>query len=172
MMSPMYASFCRVEERDGHLYGIESFVAIRAEVDPILMRQWGETESLYKDGEPDPDYRTYTKYEQMRVFYFFTARVRKTRELIGYLAVLIGPGLHDMNVMRAKEQAFYVVPEARGRNVGAHLLGYAERMLEGFGVDYLDVSSKEPVGAKDLAPLMKRRKYTAHSVVYTKKLGE
>lgn len=167
---PQYATFRDVELRCDYLYGVESFLTIRAEMDPLLTAQWNETEAAYRPGEPDPDYGRYQSYEDARLFYLFTARDMDDRALAGYLGVLVNYGLQDRGKLLAKEQAFYVLPAARIHHIGAHLLDYAERALKAFGVATFDITSKAPVGGRDLAPLMTRRGYKPHSLVYKKHL--
>ena len=151
--------------------GMEKLAEQLDEVRELHQRHWSETEVKYLDDEMNPDYDYYIRREIEASFILFTCRTLDM-VLVGHLQYFLGPNPHVMGHMLATEDAFFLAPEHRGGSLAGRFLRYAEDSLKLFGVKYVGMSDKSPVGGKNLEPLMRRRGYKPIATYYLKKIQE
>jgi GNAT superfamily N-acetyltransferase len=167
---PDYIMAFTPEFYGGFVYGMEPIMPRKDEFTDIWSQHWGETETLYLDGEVKPDYSLMHDYQVMGKLALFTVRHEETGELAGNLAYYLGPSTHVAGKKQAMEDFFFVSKPYRKGRIALKLLKYAEDCLKQLGVDYIGMTDKSPVGGKSLEKLMTRQGYRQIAVYYMKTL--
>lgn len=139
------------------------------EIKPLHTAHYQETESRYKHHTVAVDYEYMGKCEDEGRMVCFGARLVDSEQLVAYLFFWISRSVHD-GALNALEDAFYIVPEHRGSGLARRLLNYAENRLKELKVDYVFMSSKDPVGGPHLKMFFESMDYKQTAVVYTKAL--
>ena len=86
--------------------------------------------------------------------------------MVGYVSYLITPSPHCADVFTAYQDAFYVMPHARGHFVGPRLLQYAEKALTP-----LVHAIRQAVPVRDdFSPMLIRKGYKLTELVYEKEV--
>lgn len=148
-------------------YGIERLSDIEDEVRVLHEAHYNETETLYLDTPFSPSYDRYKASEEAGQFVMFTTRVGS--KLAGYLQYYVFNDMHtEMKV--AREDAFYVLSDYRGKKLGPNMLAYAEDALRQLGCKKVGMSSKAPVGGPDIGPFLEGRDYKPVAIFYMKDL--
>lgn len=138
------------------------------EIVQLHLRHFAETESTYLTHPFRPDYTQYAQLEQEGRFRCYVMR-SVTGQMIGYVMYFTTQSLHG-NFVDAQEDAFYIVPEFRGKGLARPLLRFAEADLAKYGVNYVYMSSKAPVGGPDTGPFFEKEGYREMARVYCKRL--
>ena len=149
-------------------FGIERFSNILAEVAPLHLLHYNETEVEYLDHPYNPNYDSYIAMEEDGRFVQFTCRIGL--KVVGYLQYYIFRDQHTQQALQAREDAFFLHPLVRGQKIAPQFLAYAEDALRALGCHYVGMTSKAPVGAPDIGPFLESRGYKPVAVYYAKKL--
>lgn len=139
-----------------------------AEVRNLHQRHFEETEVGYLNSVFSPDYDRYVETEKRGDFVLFTVREGST--LVGYLQYYVFRDMHSAGNVHAKEDAFYLAPEVRGRGLAPHLLGYAEHFLQKLGCRFIGMTSKHPVGGADIRKFLDKKGYQEVATYHVKDL--
>jgi GNAT superfamily N-acetyltransferase len=148
--------------------GIQRLRDYRDEIAALHARHFAETEEGYLNAKFDADYDRYIASEERGDFVIFTLRENST--LIGYLQYYVFRSMHSSQQTHAKEDAFYIVPEARGRKLAPFLLETAEYFLQKLGCRYVGMTSKHPVGGSDLRNFLDSKGYKQVATYHVKEL--
>lgn len=148
--------------------GCQKLGEILDEMKPLYSQHFAETEKAYLDTEYDPNYPQYIAAEDRGDFVLFTIREGST--LIGYMQYYVYLWGHSQRLLHAKEDAFYILPEHRGRHFAGKVLDYTEHFLRKLGCKYVGMTSKAPVGGADIGPYLETRDYREVAVYYVKEL--
>ena len=135
--------------------GCQKLAEVLDEMTPLYQQHFTETEEQYLDTKYDPNYPQYLAAEERGDFILFTVREGST--LIGYMQYYVYKWGHSKNLLHAKEEAFYILPEHRGRHFAGKVLDFTEH-------------SKHPVGGANIGPYLETRKYREVAVYYVKEL--
>lgn len=145
---------------------VESFTERLAELQALLQLHYKEL-ALDQDKVPlDPQYEVYAAREERGELLFVT--LREAGELIGYFIGFIAPGLHYRTCLTCTMDIFYVHPDKRGGNAGAHLFKFVEQELKRRGVDRWFVGSKCHM---DASWLFERLGFQRVEIFYSKWIG-
>jgi L-amino acid N-acyltransferase YncA len=147
----------------------ESIRSIVAEITPLHQLHYKETETKYLTHKCAVNYTGLGKLEAARAFVIYTARHEPTGAIVGYAMFFLGRSMHGAYQV-ATEDAWYVVKEHRGSGLARQLLRFAETDLKTRAMDYVFMSSKGPVGAPNVGPMLDVEGYQQVAVVYAKKL--
>lgn len=104
---------------------------LKAELMPLLHRNWRESGSYEEGLEVDPNWPVYEKLDKLGVCQFLTARIEGV--LVGYANFFISPSLHHRTVKAGMGDALYTLPEVAGA-VAVRLVRESERRLKLAGV--------------------------------------
>lgn len=149
-------------------FGLERMADIEAEIYPMHVEHYKETES-YTGVPPNFSYDRYKASEEAGQFVLFTARVGDV--LAGHLCYYIFDDMH-MNMKVAREDAFFIRKQFRGKKLGGSLMSYAEDALRQLGCKMVGMTSKVYVGGADTGPSLIKRGYKETAMYYTKMLKE
>ena len=138
------------------------------DIRPLHAQHYGETETLYLDAPFNPDYDRYKASEAAGQFVVFT--LRDSGQMVGYLQYYVFRDMHAQDMYVAREDAFFVKPEYRGRHLAPRLLTFAEHCLSQLGCKYVGMSNKAPAGGPDIGPFLERRGYKAVATYHVKQL--
>lgn len=163
-----YIGFPPMLDADSIAVGIERIEDITDEMRELHAQHYAETETLYLDTPFSPDYARYIALEQAKQFVLFT--VRYGVELVGYLQYYVYRDLHTSDVYQAREDAFFITKQHRGRRIAPRLLAFAETCLRQLGCRYVGMSSKGPVGGPDIGPFLEKNGYCPVAIFYSKDL--
>jgi GNAT superfamily N-acetyltransferase len=148
--------------------GHQRIAEITNEIRPLHASHFAETETEYLDAEFDADYVRYTASEEAGQFVLFTVREGST--LVGYLQYYVFRDMHAQGMYTAREDAFFLLPEHRGKKLAPRVLDYAEDFLQKLGCKYVGMSDKSPVGGAVLSPFLKSRGYREVAIYLVKEL--
>jgi GNAT superfamily N-acetyltransferase len=70
----------------------------------------------------------------------------------------------------AREDAFYLHPDCRGKGYAPKILGYAEHFLRKLGCVYAGMTDKSPVGGAPIGEFLKKQGYGLVAHYYVKEL--
>ena len=153
---------------DGVVIGVEKFRDIWFELLALIGRHYQETEATYLSDPYDPNIMQYQAMEDAGQTAIFT--MRHEGILVGYLMFNVYRGLHSREMLQAREFAWYIAPEYRGKKLAPQCLTYAEKVLSALGCTLVGMSSKAFVGGADVGPFLERCGYQPVAVYYVKKL--
>lgn len=123
----------------------ESFIACRAELEPILPTHYREL-ALDQDIIPlSVDWESYQRLEDAEVLFFAT--LRDEGALVGYYIGFVSPHLHYSTCKMCATDIFYVLPQYRLNGGGSVLFDQTERELIALGVKKWVVSYKDHLHA-------------------------
>ncbi len=162
-----YYSFNPIIEGD-LVIGVERFAESGEELVALIGEHYQETEATYLSDEYNPNIAQYRAMEEAGMTCIFT--VRDKGKLGGYLMFNIYRGLHCQTVHQAREFAFYLAPELRGRKLAPKLLHYAEDCLKQLNCKLVGMSSKVFTGGTDIGPWLEKEGYQPIAVYYVKEL--
>lgn len=147
----------------GYVIACERLEDIQAEIHPLHERHWAETEtnnSIPLNG----DYEQVIERERAGQLLQFTARVKKTNELVGNMRVYLGTSLHTQTLF-CEEDTFYLAPEHRGGFLAVRLWQFVEKAVVSLGVKEIHFDSKLVNKADKMALYLK---YTPVATKFTK----
>lgn len=150
--------------------GIERMSDMLEEIAPLHKAHYAETEDAYLDDPYDPDYARLMLLEEDGRYIVFTVRVGG--KLVGYVQYHMFRDLHTQHVYTAREDCFYLTPEARGSGIAPKLLLYAENSLRALGAKYIGMTSKHPVGGPNIGNFLEKRGYRRVAEYFSKKLED
>lgn len=149
------------------VFGLERLADIEDELRVLHEAHYNETETLYLDTPFDASYDRYRASEEAGQFVLFTLRLGST--LVGYLQYYVFNDMHT-RIKQAREDAFYILEQYRGRKLAPGLLAYAEDALRQLGCSMIGMSSKAPVGGPEIGPFLEKHGYKPVAIFYAKKL--
>ena len=170
-MTPVYYGFpthAIPTDEGTYLVGVERLADIEDEIRPVHEAHYSETETRYLDVPFLPDYERYKEVEARNQFVMFT--VRRSSTIVGYLQYYVYRDMHSQGTFTAREDAFYLAPESRGKGLAPQILSYAEHCLQQLGCRYVGMSSKAPSGGVDMGRFLSDRGYREVAIYYVKEL--
>jgi hypothetical protein len=141
------------------------------ELGDLHRAHFAETEA-YVGAPFDPDYARYAQNDELGSLVIFTCRDRVTQRLVGYLQYFISRDLHSRKLVKATEDAFFLLPDSRKGLLAVKFLRYALKSLLALGVKVAGMSTKAPCGGPDLDPLLRRLKFKPVALFYYTNLGD
>jgi GNAT superfamily N-acetyltransferase len=140
------------------------------ELAPLLKRQWEEL-GEYRDRMPlVPDFGLYIVRESQGQC--FMATVRENGAIVAYYICMVQFMPHHMKTLSGYIDFMWVVPEARGNNVGQLLLDTVEKELNRRGVKvWFTVSRACGSSHKHMDKLLTRNGFAPLDLVYAKWIG-
>lgn len=166
---PAHKYFGLPPSSDGrYTIGHQRLADIEEEVRKLHGQHFGETEEGYLRSAFAPDYDRYKASEARGDFVLFTLRESST--LVGYLQYYVFRSMHSAQLMHAKEDAFYIAPEHRGRKLAPAVLRYAEHFLQKLGCRFVGMTSKHPVGGADIRSFLEHEGYREVATYHVKEL--
>lgn len=146
-------------------YGLDSFVGIQEEIEPLLDDHWEEI-ALNKDTiKLNPDWKKYALLDAHNMLRVFTAR--DDGKLIGYFVVIVETALHYSDHVFAHNDIIFLAKEYRRGMTGVKLIKYAEKCLAQEGVKQLFINTKRH---QPFDPILERLKFNEVEKVYAKVL--
>ena len=115
-------------------YQTETLIAIRQEVEPILMAHWEEI-AIDKDMALDVDWMFYYQSEFDERLKIVT--VRDDGRLIGYASFFLMNHPHYKTWKFANQDILYIDPAYRGKHIGLGLEKFCEELFRGLGVQVM-----------------------------------
>jgi GNAT superfamily N-acetyltransferase len=109
-----------------------------SEIAPLAQAHWEEVNVF--DVPLDIDWNQYLKLDQVGRYNLTTVRI--SERLVGWLGFFVYPHLRHQNLLLAREDWYYVVPDSRSQGLGRKLFTHAELNLRDHGVDRIMVSCK------------------------------
>lgn len=103
-----------------------------AELEPLVQRNWIESESSKNGLKVDPAMERYIKLDQMGALVCLTAR--ETGLLVGYLVFTVDYSLHHKSILCGKGDAVYVEFGPGRGGIAKDLIHEAERHMKARGV--------------------------------------
>lgn len=114
-------------------YSVESLMACRAEVDPLLIEHWKEI-ALNQDEIPlDVDWTVYEAMEQAGILVFISCR--RDSALIGYSAFVVKPHPHYKSTVFAMNDVIFLKEEFRRGRIGYGLIKASENAVRDKGAE-------------------------------------
>jgi GNAT superfamily N-acetyltransferase len=150
--------------------GLEKIADIESEVRVLHAEHFAETEVLYLDDAFDPDYERYQLSEADGQFVIFTVRI--LGKMVGYIQYYIFRDMHTKSIFSAREDAFFITKDQRGRGLAPPLLQYAEHCLSQLGCSHVGMTSKAPVGGPDIGAFLEKKGYKPVAIYYMKDLED
>jgi len=139
------------------------------EIDGLYRLHYEETEKVYLPGSTyDPQFKQYEALEKDGAFVLFTVREYST--LIGYLQYHVYHDMHAQGALGAREDAFYLHPDHRGKGIAPQVLGFAEYFLRKLGCAYAGMTDKSPVGGAPIGGFLEKGGYRKVATYYVKEL--
>jgi N-acetylglutamate synthase-like GNAT family acetyltransferase len=143
-------------------YQVEPYDDCIAEIDAILPDHWQEI-ALNKDSvqldKDEESYRILADNDQLHI-----VTVRKSGELVGYIAGIIKTHLHYKSTLHCFTDVFYLKPECRKGMIGVKLFQVYQKTLKARGVKKAFIASKCHL---DMSKLFDRFGWHRTEVVYT-----
>jgi N-acetylglutamate synthase-like GNAT family acetyltransferase len=121
-------------------YGLDSFVRIRHEIEPLLKQHWDEIALNKESIKLNPHWRKYSILDRNNMLRVYTAR--KDDELIGYFVVILESSLHYMDHTFAHNDVIFLAKQFRKGLTGVKLIKYAMDSLAEEGVKQLFINTK------------------------------
>lgn len=132
------ALFERSEYSLGTTFAVERIEAIKNELHVLHAMHWAETER-HQTEEMNPDYDGFISRERAGQLIQFT--VRDLGKLVGHVRMYVYKSMHTQQ-LEAKEDVFYLKPEARQGFKAIRLWQYVESCLKQIGVTAITTDSK------------------------------
>lgn len=129
-----------VHEYDGLTFAPERMADIVEEMRPLHAEHWLETEKYRHGFELDFDYEEACYAESMGRYLLITARDQSGR-LVGNCGCRLFNSTHTKTRV-AREDTFFLIPEARRGRRAVELFRYAERCLLALGAQEVRVTVK------------------------------
>jgi GNAT superfamily N-acetyltransferase len=140
----------------------EKFVA---ELSPMLDDHTREVDA-HGGAAPLVNWGVYHQLNVAGLLWVFSARDMDGL-MVGYVSYIIEPSPHCEGIFTAYQDAFYVMPHARGRFAGPRMLQFAEEMIRKQGVFAIRIGV--PVN-NNYGSMLTRKGYELTDLVYTKRL--
>ncbi len=167
-METLKKYYAFVPAKNGEVtFGLERVADIEDEIRELHVEHYEETEEGYLGTPFNPSYDRYKASEEAGQFILFTVRIGS--DLAGYLQYWTFEGMYT-NAKQAKEDAFFIRKQFRGKKLATPLLSYAEDALRQLGCSTIGMTSKQPVGGADIGEFLMKRGYSKVAVYYVKKL--
>lgn len=131
--------FLPQERPDGYVFKVESFRAIKAELEPLHAEHFAETERYRAHQGLHVDLDAMERDERAGRMLQFTMRCKT--ELVGNIRFYLGRSRHT-GATFAEEDTYYVLPWHRKGLVALRFWQYAERCLRQIGVVEVRTDSK------------------------------
>lgn len=147
-------------------YGLDSFVRIRHEIEPLLKQHWEEIALNKESIKLNPNWRKYSILDRANMLRVYTAR--KDDELIGYFVVILESSLHYMDHTFAHNDVVFLAKKYRKGMTGMKLIKYAIDCLTEEGVKQLFINTKLH---QPFDPILERLEFNEVEKVYAKILG-
>lgn len=147
---------------------VEPFIKQLDEFKTLIDSHWAEL-ALNRDKVPlDPQWDVYDSHERRDGLVYVT--LRDKGELIGYIIVIIAPGLHYATCLTAHMDILFVRPDRRDATAKGVLLmmDTLEAELRRRGVQRWFMGTKLH---KNIGAIFRRRKFEAVEMTYTKWIG-
>lgn len=138
--SPIDLSQFEVHEFDGLTFGPERMADVVGEMRPLHAQHWLETETYRHGFELDFDYDEACAAEARGQYFLITARDQSGR-LVGNCGCRLFNSTHTKTRV-AREDTFFLIPEARRGRRAVELFRYAERCLLALGAQEVRVTVK------------------------------
>lgn len=122
----------------GTAFAVERIESIKSELHILHAMHWAETER-HQNEEMNPDYGGFVSRERAGQLIQFT--VRDFGNLVGHVRMYVYKSMHTQK-LEAKEDAFYLKPEARQGFKAIRLWQYVESCLKQIGVTAITTDSK------------------------------
>lgn len=145
-------------------FQIEDYMVVEPELQAIYPEHYEEL-TVSKNFPLDPDYERYRKMSQMGILKLYTCR--DDGVLIGYVVMVVGPGLHYKTCMVAHEDLYYLKKDYRKGRLGIKMFQYVEEELKKIGIDRVVMGTKV---YSDNSRLFEYLGYRFYEKLYTKEL--
>lgn len=145
-------------------FQIEDYTVVEPELQAIYPEHYEEL-TVSKNFPLDPDYERYRKMSQMGILKLYTCR--DDGVLIGYVVMIVGPGLHYKTCMVAHEDLYYLKKDYRKGRLGIKMFQYVEEELKKLGIDRVVMGTKV---YSDNSRLLEYLGYRFYEKLYTKEL--
>jgi GNAT superfamily N-acetyltransferase len=140
LVPPEHIAMLPREYRKDAVFGVERMEDIAAEVKPLHLEHWRETE-VHRHGLTfNMDYETLIRYEQAGRFVLFTLRSGGGM-LVGNCGMYLDRSVHTQTLI-ATEDTLYLLPEARRGRTAVMFVKYVEDSLRKLGVKEIDITVK------------------------------
>jgi len=142
--------------------------AFAAEIRPLLYQHWREI-AHYPDIELAVDWDSYYRAQAAGMLKIYTARaldVDGENWLVGYAVFVLSRHLH-YDVVNAKQDVLFLLPEYRDQGTGAGLIAFADMSLAAAGASVVYNHVKR---AHDFGPLLRRLGYEEIESVWGRRL--
>lgn len=143
----------------------EAFVA---ELSPLLtdhIMEIRDRSGAHGRVKLDVNWSTYHQLNTAGLLWVFSAR-DSDGLMVGYVSYIVEPSPHCVDTYTAHQDAFYVMPPARGQFIGPRLLSYAEEKLKP-----LVSAIRQAIPVEDnFSPMLVRKGYELTELIYTKRL--
>jgi hypothetical protein len=154
-------------QHGGFTIQVERLSNIIPEIDVLHAAHWLETEKYRHGLQLNLNYPALMADERAGRLMQFTVR-NAQGALVGNLRMYVAMSRHTQTMM-AREDTLYLTPEVRGSFLPVALMRFAEKALLSLGVREIEGDSKL-VNNADV--LMRRLKYTAVAIKFSKVFGE
>ena len=149
----------------------ERLWSLAKELPPLFKKHYDEL-ATHKDRIAlDPDWEKYSALDfdgNLRIL-----TVRDNGMLVGYLFLIVGPGLHYAGTLQAQVDLYWLDPLYRAGWLGVKLMTETERYCRELKVSRLFISEKQHF-ARDrggIGVIFKRLRYEVQDIVWAKHLG-
>lgn len=145
---------------------------IASELPPLFKRHWEEL-ATHKDRVPlEPDWDKYFHLDFDGFLRIIT--VRDNGLLVGYLFLILGPGLHYASTLHAHVDMYWIDPLYRAGFFGIKLFKEAERYCKEMGVQRVAVSEKVHFLRErgGIGVIFKRLGYAPQDILWAKYIGD
>lgn len=147
-----------------YVLACERLEDIRDEIHPLHVRHYAESKLPASAIPVNIDYERLIDLERAGQLMQFTARVKKTGELVGSLLSYILTSVNNQTLF-CQEGEFYIEPAHRGGFLAVRLWQFGERAVQVIGVKEATCDSKLANGADRMARYMK---YTPVATKFSK----
>ena len=134
------------------------------ELTPLVVDHANELE-IHGGAVASVNWEIYHQLNVAGLLWVFSAR-GPDGSMEGYASYVIEPSPHCEDIYTAYQDAFYVIPQARGHFVGPQLLQYAEKKLKPL---VHAIRQSIPI-QNDFSPMLVRKGYELTELVYEKRL--
>lgn len=109
------------------IFSIEKIADIWDELQTNYEKHWHETEEYRHGQELNMDKTRYLQYEDMGLYFMFTAR--DNGKLAGNLGIYVMPSMHTQKLV-ASEDTLFMLPEYRANGNAYKFCKYVEKDME------------------------------------------
>lgn len=143
-------------------YKVEDYNDVKSEIDNYLPDHWVEI-ALNRDSIPlDKDEAAYAALAEKGSLHILT--VRKSGELVGYIAGVVSGHLHYKSSLHCFTDVFWIRPDCRKGRIGIELFKKYRETLKARGVKKVFIASKCHL---DMSAIFERLGWTRTEVVYS-----